>query len=186
MSGSQYGGSPADHHECGKILAAGRTLIEKSHLASYENGTFVACTNFQVFECHAKADFHQRFGQYMAWVWFAVGAENLAKAACLCDGIIEIPASGKYGALEKYIRWSKKKKKYKGHLAMLEVDLPEEDRQALLGGYSKLLRIRNRDVHTYEEDVRKGNFSLVESHFVPAFNALLENMKKHHPEAEDQ
>ena len=70
MSGSQHGGAPVDHCECGKILAAGRTLIEKSHLTSYQSGTFVACTNPHVFERRVEAEFHQRFGRYMAWVWF--------------------------------------------------------------------------------------------------------------------
>ena len=186
MSGSQHGGGPVGHHECDKILSAGRTLIEKSHLASYQNGAFVACTNCQVFECRVKADFHQRFGRYMAWVWFAVGAENLAKAACLCNGCPEYSPEGHYGALEKFIRWDKQAKKYVGHLVKLATHLPKEDRPALLNGYLKLRDIRNRDLHTFKEDVRKGNFPLVESHFVPAFNVLLGTMQVHHPEAEDQ
>ena len=165
-----------DHDQCQLLFDAGRALIEKSGLASYDSTRFVACTNQEAFNDYWKKYFGPEFGRYMAWVLFSVGAENLAKAACVCWGVLkEHPKGGP--SLEHYTR-------KKGHFAKLlcKAGLIGDAERTLKNGYKSLTDIRNRDAHAYRKNVRDDNFGLVQASFVQAFDVLAQAMReRHHP-----
>ena len=129
------------------------------------------------FEKYVSEQLDPQYGRYIAWVLFSVGAENLAKAACVCSGCVPVSSDGHYGELGKYMR--RVNGEPKGHLVRLALAryLTDSDRKALTDGYLKLIDIRNRDAHTYVPTVRHLNFPDVEKHFVPAFNILVRTMQ---------
>ena len=158
------------HANCQILFEAGQALIEKSSLAKYYDKHFVACSNQETFNEYWEEEFHPKFGRYMAWVLFSVGAEGLAKAACVCNRII-CKASSKL-TLEDYT-------KAKGPLYELcrNTGIVGEDKDALQKGYKRLKNVRNRDAHSYRENVRSADFPKVEELFVPAFNVVLKAMR---------
>ena len=161
------------------------------------------------FEEHWKGEFHSKFGRYMAWVLFSVGAENLAKAACVCNKVVR----GKTTSLE-YPRYTELipvdewvdsvinknrshededratkhdyqplEKYWKSHLPELcrRRKVCHEESRRLIAGYKYLAQaIRNRDAHTYIADQRRKDFPAVEPVFVPAFNILVQAMERNH------
>ena len=163
------------HTECEDLLEASKALLEKSGLARWDAQAFIFVPvhpgdDDSQFERHWKKDIHPRFGRYMAWVLFSVGGENLAKAACVCKGIVK---GSDYGSLGKYTRRH-------GLLDKLceKVDIGDCDRTKLTEGYKSLQRARNRDVHGYVANKRREGFPAVEPIFVPAFNILVEAMRR--------
>ena len=76
------------HSKCDALFEASKALLEKSGLARWDDQTFTfvpmypSDDDFEL-EKHWKTELHSKFGRYMAWVLFSVGAENLAKAACV-------------------------------------------------------------------------------------------------------
>ena len=157
------------HANCQVLFQAGHVLVEKSGLAHYWGPLFVACDNQVTFDEYWEEEFHPTFGRYMAWVLFSVGAENLAKAACVCNGVVK--ASSK-PALEDYT-------KSKGHFQELckKTGICGDVKYTLQEGYKRLKNIRNRDAHTYRKNVRSRDFPLVKQTFVPAFNVVVEAMR---------
>ena len=99
--------------------------------------------------------FHPEFGRYIAWVLFSVGAENLVKAACLCNGVGPKPPK-KLHAIEKYVS------KHLPELCMCR-NIRGERKSNLIDGYKLLKDIRNRDVHNYRvpmsPSLQRGRFS---------------------------
>ena len=77
------------HCECAKLFEASRSLLEGSRLIRYSSGTFFSDDDEEALETYWRENFDQDFGRYMAWVWFAVGAENLVKTALVCNGLLE-------------------------------------------------------------------------------------------------
>ena len=77
------------HYDCGNLFEAGKSLLEKSGLVSYCEPAFLGNNNEDGFEEYWEENFDPEFGRYMAWVWFSVGAENLVKAALVCNGLVE-------------------------------------------------------------------------------------------------
>ena len=141
----------------------------------------------------------------MAWVWFSVGAENLAKAALACHDLVEKetkclgypvypgeadhaswvntvlhPRKGAYGSGEA------QKFEYGTLGCIWEVKLDRlskkrrftgEKGDDLKAAYKYLAQaIRNRDAHSYVESKRKRDFPAVGGVFVPAFNTLAQAM----------
>ena len=162
-----------DHEECRLLFDAGRALINKSGLASYDSTRFVACQDIEAFKVYWQKKFHPIFGRYMAWVLFSVGAENLAKAACVCKSLLkhtDKPDLGDYTA-------RRGKKRYFTQL------LNDGDaRSKLMEGYRRLETVRNRDAHSYRENKRDANFPEVKDTFAPAFDVLVEAMQRNgHP-----
>ena len=157
------------HVHCQMIFEAGQALIEKSGLANYHGAHFVACGNQAEFNEHWEKVFHPTLGRYMAWVLFSVGAENLAKAVCVCNGV-QVSSRATLGAYTKS----------GGYFQELSRDpgLGDVDLRALQEGYKRLGQVRNRDAHSYHKDVRSANFPLVEEWFVPAFNIAVDAMKR--------
>ena len=83
-----------NHAKCDTLLEASKALLRKSGLARWDDQTFAFVPMYPgnedyEFEEHWKEEFHSRFGRYMAWVLFSVGAENLAKAACVCNKAVD-------------------------------------------------------------------------------------------------
>ena len=199
------------HYECKNLFRAGKTLLEKSQLVLYTGQFFEGSSNYDQVEKHWCKNFDPHFGRYMAWVWFSVGAENLAKAALTCNRVItgkpknlgypiyadtqtksdwmaEVlnPQKGAYGSLEA--------QKYEfgtlGDIWQSKLDklsdkreIPPDERKELKVAYKYLTQaIRNRDGHTYIENQRKKDFPAVKGVFVPAFNTLVQAMMdKGHP-----
>ena len=124
---------------------AARKLIEESGLACYHGSPhhFVACTE-QSFEDHWQA-LDPLLGRYMFWLWFEVGGENLAKAACIREKLFTISDHVTMGkCLNKYLQ-------------MLPVANPG-DLCTLRKGYKRLACRRNRDAHVFHLNERDAYF----------------------------
>ena len=162
-----------DHADCQVLFEAGKALIEESGLAQYYDSHFVACQSKEGFDEYWKEELHPKFGRYIAWILFSVGAENLAKAACVCNGVVKISSKP---SLEHYVKKHFRKLCRKTRLC----DGDSED--ILIEGYKYLIKVRNRDAHSYRENVRDGNYSLMEGTFVPALNVVAVAMRRggHH------
>ena len=156
------------HENCKVLFDAGKSLIEKSGLAKYCDPHFVACDNQDAFDEYWQGAFNPKFGRYMAWLLFSVGAENLAKAACVCNGLVEAKHKKK---MEDYIG----PKGYFRDLCTM-TGICENDWRTLQKGYKRLKKVRDRDLHSYRPEVRSKNFPLVEQKFIPAVNILVEAM----------
>ena len=202
------------HSKCESLFEASKALLNKSGLARWDGQTlhFVplyAGDDDSEFEKHWKKQLHSEFGRYMAWVLFSVGAENLAKAACVCNGIVQgetIPL--KYPrytdsiSMDEWVdrvidgNWlngdpiSATQYNYKTLGNYWRLFLPElckqrgiccKEKRHLIASYKYFTEsIRNRDAHTYIEDERRNDFPTVEPVFVPAFNILVAVMRKNH------
>ena len=85
-----------NHSTCKRLFKASKALLTSSGLVRWNGNTFVAThptKDDSAFEKYARTKFHPCYGRYMCWVLFSVGAENLAKAACTCSGVVKIPNS---------------------------------------------------------------------------------------------
>ena len=156
------------HTDCQVLFDASKALLEKSRLAHYNGQHFVASDDKARFDEYWKVEFHPEFGRYMAWVLFSVGAENLAKAACVCNGAVKAehkPMLGSY--LNRHFRDVCRETGLGG----------SADERTLVDGYEQLKDIRNRDAHSYHKNVRDADFPLVEEKFVPAFQILVNAMR---------
>ena len=156
-----------NHADCQILFEAGKALVEKSGLANYCGPHFVACVNQAAFNEYWEEEFHPAFGRYMAWVLFSVGAENLAKAACVCNGV-KVSSTATLRAYTKS----------RGHFQELckETGLCGGAACTLQEGFKRLGQVRNRDAHSYRKDVRSADFPLVAETFVPALNIVVEAM----------
>ncbi len=187
------------HNECGNLFRAGRTLLERSRLVRYGEHAFVGETDEDWVEAYWKNNFDSDFGRYMAWVWFSVGAENLAKAALVCNGLLQ----GKPQNLDypMYLwntdnaTWVDEVLKPQqgpgggygtlGDIWRCEVDklarhrgIPDAESKKLKAAYKYFTQaIRNRDAHSYIENRRRRDFPAVDRVFVPAFNTLVRTME---------
>ena len=166
-----------DHSQCNLLFEAGKALLVKSGLVCWDDQNFAFAPKYQGdndsdFEKCWKKTFHPKFGRYIAWVLFSVGSENLVKAACLCNGVGPKPPQ-KLHELGRYVD---------KHLPKLCEcrNIDGERTTALIDGYKRLTKIRNRDAHNYKANKRRLNFPSVEDLFVPAFNILVETMKAEH------
>ena len=151
-----------DHTDCQMFFVAGKALLEKSGLVRFSSPCFVACGSRARFNEYWEEEFHPEFGRYMAWVLFSVGAENLAKAACVCNRVVKAKHKPR---LEDYV-----KKHFKGLCG-------GDDESTLIEGYESLTSVRNRDAHSYRKNKRDSDFPLVGEEFVPAFNILVRSMR---------
>ena len=193
------------HHQCNNLFQAGKTLLEKSQLVLYTGQSFKGNSNYDKVKKHWCKNFDPQFGRYMAWVWFSVGAENLAKAALTCNGVITgkltnlgypiyndtltksewmakvlKPQKGAYGSAEAqnyYFKTLDRICKFElDKLSDMRGICPDE-RKELKVAYKYLTEaIRNRDAHTYIENVREKDFLAVAKIFKPAFNTLVQTM----------
>ena len=104
----------------------------------------------------------------MGWVLFSVGAENLAKTACVCNGV-KVSTRATLGTYTNagYFRELCKK-----------TGLSGDPERTLEKGYKRLKEVRNRDAHSYHKNVRSADFPLVKQSFVPAFNVLVEAVRR--------
>ena len=157
-----------DHSKCDELFQASKALLKKSGLVRWSRQAeafvpmFPSTDDFK-FEGYWKDEFHPVFGRYMAWVLFAVGAENLAKAACLCGRLVE---------------WPNKKRVLK---ELEQLCIQECDKTRMLESYRLLQKTRNRDVHGFVPNVRRGDFRDIEPTYVPVFNVLAEVVRRNHP-----
>ena len=188
-----------NHYECKNLFGAGRSLLESSRLVRYHGDSFESNNDEENFEEYWQESFDPDFGRYMAWVWFSVGAENLVKAALVCNGLVtgkeqtlgysiysrdtstaswidevlqsQKDSTGGYGTL--------------GHIWKVKLDkltacrgIADTEIKQLKAAYKYLTEaIRNRDAHSYIEKQRIKDFPAVEGIFVPAFNTLVQAMK---------
>ena len=156
------------HSDCQLLFEAGQALVQKSGLARYSGPNFVACEDREGFNEYWKEGFHLKFGRYMAWVLFVVGAENLAKAACVCNKVVKVSSKP---TLEEYVE------KHFTKLCNSPGFRGRDNEQGLIEGYEHLRKVRNRDAHSYRKDVRDADFPSVKETFVPAFNIVVEALR---------
>ena len=167
------------HSECQMLFEAGRALVEKSGLAHYRGKHFVACKDRVRFEKYWEKELHRDFGRYMAWVLFSVGGENLAKAACVCNGVTVDPRAS--------LGWCTRPSHHYFECLSTKIGLLGGDKYTLHEGYRILTDVRNRDAHTYHKDVRDADFTLVEESFVPAFDIVVKAIRQGgHPPLESR
>lgn len=162
------------HEDCQLLFDAGQAMVEKSGLANYSEPCFIACDNESGLEEYWKEEFHPNFGRYMAWVLFSVGAENLAKAVCVCNKVLKVQSKP---TLEHYVKNHFRKLCSEPGLCAGDIE------DGLVKGYEYLVKVRNRDSHSYRKSVRRADFPLVKQRFVPAFNIVVKVMrhKGHYP-----
>ena len=80
-----------DHSECTELLNASKSLLKHSGLVGWDGHAFVANhpgSDDCCFEKYHQCTFDSGYGRYICWVLFSVGAENLAKAACVCNHVV--------------------------------------------------------------------------------------------------
>ena len=156
------------HTDCQILFDAGKALIEKSGLAHYCGQNFLACDDEGAFNKYWEENFHEEFGRYMAWVLFSVGAENLAKAVCVCNRVVSVKAKPTLGHyVNSHFKCLCKKRGFCGG----------DNEDKLIKGYKLLMKVRNRDVHSYLKGMRSADFPFVKDTFVPALNVLVMAMR---------
>ena len=104
-----------NHSECAKLLNASRSLLKHSGLVDWTGEAFVAThqgNDDSCFEKYARCTFDPDYGRYICWVLFSVGAENLAKAARVCNHVVSKRVSSlgypKYEDAMPVMDWVKK------------------------------------------------------------------------------
>ena len=157
-----------NHENCGNLFEAGKALVEKSRLAHFSGLNFAACENKAALEEYWCSEFHPEFGRYMAWVLLSVGAENLAKAACVCSGIVKAAWTS---TIDDYL-----KTHFEGLYKSSEIS--DVDLDLLKSKYAKIKKVRDTEVHSFRKNRRAAIFSSVAGDFTPAFNILIESMRK--------
>ena len=187
------------HYECKNLFGAGRSLLESSRLVRYTGDVFVPNDDEDGLEKYWQESFDPDFGRYMAWVWFSVGAENLVKAALVCNGLlageeqtlgysIYSRDTSTASWIDEVLRSRTSPKGGYGMLGDIWRDKLDElaacrgigaiENNTLKAAYKYLTQaIRNRDAHSYIENQRRKDFPAVEGLFVPAFNTLVQAMK---------
>jgi hypothetical protein len=185
-----------DHREDGwKQIEAGLALVGWSGLATlYGDGyRLQAHGDDDHFEALAN-ERHQTYGRVMSWVVFAVGCEYILKGACQVKGL-NVQAKTKpvlrvppwESNLEEWAKAAQKgnndvmeqvmSTKPWGQLplAFLFEGTPGKEvhvqSMKLLGQ-----TIRNRDAHRYVQEQRAAHFHAVPRMFIPALNALLDQL----------
>ena len=183
-------------------IRAGIALIQWSKLARWNSGKArFEPTSQDEFERWAKKT-HQDFGRLICWIAFSTGVEYLVKGVCLVRGedIVETgkvfkhpPKEGdlqnwisgvlenkddakeevqKFGALGKITQTG-------GCLERILAETPEGERDLALASLRYLRRtIRNRDAHSYTQNVRAFHFYAVERVVLPALNTLLKMVEQ--------
>ena len=85
-------GMQLDHSTCEDLFGASKAMFKESGLVSWEDGKFVSVYGGESddkFEKWLEKKFDHQYGRYICWVLFSVAAENLAKAACVCSGVVK-------------------------------------------------------------------------------------------------
>lgn len=144
------------------------------------------------------------FDRLQSWIILSVGIEYLLKAVCNNAGLSEPkskPSNVRYPKIDEIADWASHEwergfhefeadgvpyspfydtlgyfVKYRVKELALKRSLSTETRELLFAGLKLLTYIRNRDVHTYEFDVRGENFELVSPVFVPILNTLWQGL----------
>ena len=154
------------HSDCEKLFQASKALFFRSGLIHYCGESFVASYDEASFDAYWRRTFDPKFGRYMAWVLFCVGAENLAKAACVCDCLTE---ESDHTKMDRFLKPNDKV--YLGKL-----NVCDDERKLLISGYKSLKKVRDRELHSYRENKRSQKFPSIEGDYLPAFNILLKAM----------
>jgi hypothetical protein len=145
-------------------IVSGLEVIRWSTLVSWDELglRLVAAADRDTFNAHwPRID--PRFGRWLCWVAFAVGAESIVRGAF---DVLGHPIK-RFGAADN--PWNL----ILGTNAQTEVD-----------SIKHLARVRNRDAHEYVPEVRDISFPDVETLYVPALNRVLdslgdENLRSH-------
>ena len=156
------------HSECENLFRASKAVFYRSGLIHYCGQYFVPSYDEAGFDAYWKRTFDPKFGRYMAWVLFSVGAENLAKAACVCNGLTE---ESDNTTLDRFLK--PKDKVYLGKL-----NVCGDDQKLLISGYKSLKKVRDRELHSYRENKRSEKYPSIKEHYLPAFNILLGAMER--------
>ena len=173
--------------------------MEGSGLVWYSNDTFECNSDEEGLEECWRENFDQDFGRYMAWVWFSVGAENLVKAALVCNELLKQKQDNNrypfYRRDKDKESWVNEVLEYGrnpgggygslGDIWKCKLDelsrkrgIAETEGRELKAAYKYLTQaIRNRDAHSYKQKTRWKDFPAVEEIFVPAFRTLVQTMK---------
>ena len=176
-------------------VKAGIALISWSRLASFDfaQNTFVASYKEEFEFGPGHKNVHLAYGRVICWIVFSVGAEYLAKGACLLAGATAArPAKVIRGpewhegteAWSKLVLADDPNTKVTdislgtlGTLPIKKIAALGPNRQIVSATMKYLASaIRNRDAHRYAPNVRAAHFRDVPRLFVPAFNALLHTM----------
>ena len=176
-------------------IVAGGALIIHSKLAFWNAQSLrLLASEEHEFETSHKA-LDRQFGRLICWIQFSVGAEYLAKGACILHGCnvivpanaIRLPLPG--DDIDNWVRLVNKNDPSitepgagfgtLSNLPLGKILKPGQERDLVLASFKALASaIRKRGAHRYAHHVRSSHFHLVESLFVPAFNILLASLDR--------
>ncbi|HTD43679.1 MAG TPA: hypothetical protein VK687_05840, partial [Bryobacteraceae bacterium] len=144
-------------------IASGVEVIVWSHLASWDGARLAATTDRSGFDLHwQKID--QKFGRWLCWLAFGIGAEGIVKEAF---DLKKYPL-GHFG---------------KCHPWGTVLGMPNQHIAAVSHAIHQLAtEVRNRDAHEYVPGVRDKDFPDVALHFVPALNQILDCLGEEVPQ----
>ena len=160
-------------------LRAGISLISWSKLAIWDkdNLKLIANEDKQLATYEGFKDVHNEYGRVICWVTFSVGAEYLVKGYYILEKQMKgMQVYDKKGeeVTERYIINAPLLK-----LLLIIDNFIEQgtESQTIKKSLHHLRKfIRNRDIHSYEKDVRGNNLYLVKNKFLPAFNLMLASL----------
>jgi hypothetical protein len=136
-------------------IKSGVELVQWSHLASWNQFHLVAATDQGIFDSHWPL-IDPKFGRWLCWLAFGIGAENIVKGAFK----LKQREPGDFGASHPWKR---------------VLGMPDKYVTSVEGAIHQLAtKVRNRDAHEYVPGVRDKDFPDVATQFVPALNHILD------------
>ncbi len=139
-------------------IASGIEVIVWSKLASWNGTELKAATDRDAFNLHWP-NVDERFGRWLCWLAFGVGAESVVKGAFGLENyeVKNIGATHPWKTLK------------------MDEDVKDFVAKAI---HWLATEVRNRDAHEYVSGVRDKDFPDVELQFVPALNHVLDCLGK--------
>jgi len=135
-------------------IARGIELIAWSKLATQTGTQLKAATDQAGFNLHWPT-IDPKFGRWLCWVAFGVGAENVVKGA-FAQRQYDLKQFGASLPLKTFL------------------GMPDEHVEFVSTAIFRLAtEVRNRDAHEYVPNVRNNDFPYLASEFVPALNHIL-------------
>ena len=165
------------HNDLGwQNLHAGISLISWSKLAKWDgdNLKLIANEDKSLATYEGFKDVHNKYGRLICWVTFCLGAEYLVKGYYILQK--QMKGLQVYDKNDEEITESYIINASLGKLLLVIEYFIEQgtECQKIKKALHHLRKfIRNRDLHSYEKDVRGSNFYLVKNKFLPAFNLML-------------
>ena len=159
---------------------AGLNLIVWSKLALWDtdNLKLIAKEDENLKTYNGYKDIHLKYGRLICWIAFGIGSEYLIKGVCLLlkneKGLI-INIKNKQLDNSDILHLSMAQL---AHIIYQFIGDSVESVQIKKSLINLAKSIRNRDVHSYEKDVRGSNYLSVKKIFIPLLNIMLKKLNE--------